>query len=459
MTGLEAGTEYKLQMFYSEKCCNRGFDVLVDGEVVLASFSPRTVEGGINTLHTAAAVTYVFTATATSVTVTNIGNGAFPDNNPILAGLTLEQNPAASAGRACGALSAAEGGAEEVPCDRAVGRYITVAGDSSVSLCEVEVWGTALSTPADGPGDYVGCFVDGGNRALYGAGYSMGQPADPLQTCRDLCEGYHYFGLQWYEQCFCGDEYAMHGAAAETDCNTPCRGNTNIMCGGGWRNSVYEVVAEPAVTDTYVYSGPLADTYLPGCSMGCLAFSSLAECQTECSATAGCGGCTHEGPSNGHAWQWEMRAGTDGRVSPYGESSYLKVLTGMCREFTVEERCTNGVFDDGEVCVDGGALCGALGADHRCGDGTACSVDGDCESARCTSGVCVSCTDGVQVMPPPPGGGHVAAPKTTSPLSLSLSPSLSLSHTHTHTHTRARSLVLYIYVCINIRMLTQTDTH
>ena len=66
-------------------------------------------------------------------------------------------------------------------------------------------------------------------------------------------------------------------------------------------------VVAPISSTNPAYEGPLVDSYLSGCALGCLAFSSLADCQAKCLETLSCGGCTHEGPSNGHGWQWELR--------------------------------------------------------------------------------------------------------------------------------------------------------
>ena len=74
------------------------------------------------------------------------------------------------------------------------------------------------------------------------------------------------------------------------------------------------------------YTGPYADTYLPGCAgtPACQGFSTQTECETACSVTPGCGGCTREGWSNGHDWHWELRAGATGRTSSYEETSTVR---------------------------------------------------------------------------------------------------------------------------------------
>ncbi len=42
--------------------------------------------------------------------------------------------------------------------------------------------------------------------------------------------------------CFCADTYGSQGLA--TNCNTPCTGNTNEICGGSYANSVYSASSQ-----------------------------------------------------------------------------------------------------------------------------------------------------------------------------------------------------------------------
>ena len=50
-------------------------------------------------------------------------------------------------------------------------------------------------------------------------------------------------GLQYYEECFCDDDYGTYGKAGEADCNAPCKGNTSQICGGTSRISVWKIIA------------------------------------------------------------------------------------------------------------------------------------------------------------------------------------------------------------------------
>ena len=68
-----------------------------------------------------------------------------------------------------------------------------------------------------------------------------------LNDCFDHCRtaGKRYATLQVGAECFCGDSnarYDMYGMALTDDqCDNPCGGNNEQICGGTWRNSVYDL--------------------------------------------------------------------------------------------------------------------------------------------------------------------------------------------------------------------------
>jgi hypothetical protein len=44
-----------------------------------------------------------------------------------------------------------------------------------------------------------------------------------------------------HRECSCGDDYGEFGEADEDECDAPCSGDSTQMCGGGWRNSIWEI--------------------------------------------------------------------------------------------------------------------------------------------------------------------------------------------------------------------------
>lgn len=89
---------------------------------------------------------------------------------------------------------------------------------------------------------YKGCYVDGANGRIL----SVQQPDSQtltIEKCVSTCiaAGYSVAGMEYSSQCFCGNSISNGGvlANADTECNTPCSGNSNEECGGGGRLSTY----------------------------------------------------------------------------------------------------------------------------------------------------------------------------------------------------------------------------
>jgi hypothetical protein len=85
-------------------------------------------------------------------------------------------------------------------------------------------------------GQYMGCYSDTIPRALpYQAPF-----AGSIDPCLASCNaaGYRYAGLQWYGECFCGQDLANE-LRPDGECNTPCVDGSGAACGGAWRNSIY----------------------------------------------------------------------------------------------------------------------------------------------------------------------------------------------------------------------------
>jgi Bacterial TSP3 repeat len=97
--GLTIGRSYKLQLLFAEACCaNRGFDIVVENNIVGDDFGVALVQGGIGgTPPAGAAFVYGFIATDTTLDILldkfGVTNPALTDPNAIINALTIEENP------------------------------------------------------------------------------------------------------------------------------------------------------------------------------------------------------------------------------------------------------------------------------------------------------------------------------------------------------------------------------
>jgi hypothetical protein len=169
---------------------------------------------------------------------------------------------------------------------------------------------------------YRGCYIDAGDEGGRDMGSGIGNDEGTFHnmavhasafTCAELCQGYEHFGLQYHSQCFCDNQFGTHGqdTAAPTGCNTPCNhedlrgrlgalvdqvdadGNLLVagtmpscmgtwepacddaaktagvskpeICGGAWRNSVYDVTTPDDQEDVMIDES--VEFHAEGCFM------------------------------------------------------------------------------------------------------------------------------------------------------------------------------------------------
>ena len=100
LSGLTVGRRYKLQLLFGESCCNRNFDISVEGSLVADDFKPALAQGSLSLTKAGSAFVHEFVATDTTLNIVlDASNVADPslDRNPILNGVTLERLPEAVA--------------------------------------------------------------------------------------------------------------------------------------------------------------------------------------------------------------------------------------------------------------------------------------------------------------------------------------------------------------------------
>ncbi len=97
--GLDARSSHKLQLLFAEKCCDRGFDIVINGEVLVPQFSPKQL--GADTPEAGVVVSIILEPGVSVHSVALRGAPArFPDPSPVIQVATLERlsasNPSVS---------------------------------------------------------------------------------------------------------------------------------------------------------------------------------------------------------------------------------------------------------------------------------------------------------------------------------------------------------------------------
>jgi len=66
-----------------------------------------------------------------------------------------------------------------------------------------------------------------------------------IERCKEHCfvkNNYNFAGVQFYNQCFCGNDKPDESLIRDLEeCNAPCAGNDQQICGGTWRMNIYQI--------------------------------------------------------------------------------------------------------------------------------------------------------------------------------------------------------------------------
>lgn len=92
LAGVLPGVNYKLQLMFADASSVRGFDIKVEGGLILDDFNPSVVQGAGQSNAKGVVVTYEFLATDDTVNIElNGSTTTFADKNSIINALTLEE--------------------------------------------------------------------------------------------------------------------------------------------------------------------------------------------------------------------------------------------------------------------------------------------------------------------------------------------------------------------------------
>lgn len=87
--------------------------------------------------------------------------------------------------------------------------------------------------------DYTACYTEANaGRAL--SGNTVAASDMTIERCAGNCTSFTYFGVEYGRECYCGNTLGAGSIkTAESDCSTPCPGNSSEICGSGSRLTLY----------------------------------------------------------------------------------------------------------------------------------------------------------------------------------------------------------------------------
>ncbi|KAL8662353.1 MAG: hypothetical protein Q9202_004811 [Teloschistes flavicans] len=110
---------------------------------------------------------------------------------------------------------------------------------------------SVVTTPTPGSYSAQGCYTEATQgRALIGKRYD--DDGMTIEKCSAACSGFTYFGLEYYRECYCGNDLQAGStpASSPSACKYPCQGDNSEICGGDYMLNLYMFGNTPAPSAT-----------------------------------------------------------------------------------------------------------------------------------------------------------------------------------------------------------------
>lgn len=127
------------------------------------------------------------------------------------------------------------------------GRMTTFKYTGTIAAPVVPAQPNNTNVKVDGWADR-GCYTEGTNNARALTKYSFSSASMTIPTCLAACgsRGWRFGGVEYGQQCWCGDVIANGAVKATEGCTMVCAGDKMTLCGGGNRLNVFESAATPS---------------------------------------------------------------------------------------------------------------------------------------------------------------------------------------------------------------------
>ena len=110
------------------------------------------------------------------------------------------------------------------------------AGDST-QWCGGSMAMNVYRTPIQDPNGL--CVYDNPIKKVLADVSFTGQNDMSILKCKYLCREYKFYGVQHGDECHCGESDDNFLPSPSHECNMPCLGQPDKLCGGSWRMNVF----------------------------------------------------------------------------------------------------------------------------------------------------------------------------------------------------------------------------
>lgn len=133
---------------------------------------------------------------------------------------------------------------------------VTCGATSYWSLYKMSATGVVAQTNPNQPPGRKGCYQDNTGAGL--TGYSWVNNAMTVDQCNYGCAelGYSLSGLIFGNRCRCGNTWTGGQIYPDSNCNSPCTGNSSETCGGNYKTEMYDTAPALALVQADIAARP-----------------------------------------------------------------------------------------------------------------------------------------------------------------------------------------------------------
>ena len=128
-------------------------------------------------------------------------------------------------------------------CTGGIGSVTCAGGVQPTCPVSYKTLGLSASSGTD-KFSHLGCYTEASNGRALRDKETRDTAGMTVEKCSDSCAGFKYFGVEYGEECYCGNTLGAGSALTTPEkCNMECKGNKFQTCGAGRLLNMYQAKA------------------------------------------------------------------------------------------------------------------------------------------------------------------------------------------------------------------------